>query len=217
VTRWVAGGNVTAAQQKSVGLVILADLHFDTGTLYVHDAFGALTANGQSYLGLGQLGGIDVVNEDLSTVANSVVLTLSGVDPQYISDVMTEHIQGRVITLYVGLLDLNTLAWYANPEIVWEGRMDYPEITLDEGAATIKVTCEHRLMREPLVARYTDQDQQLQWPGDTFFNLLWQIPLATASWGAVNVTHPANQAPSSHSGYGGPATGMGPGFGSSRR
>jgi hypothetical protein len=190
VTRWASGNNATAAALRSLGMVVLADIHFDTGTLYVHDGYVQLLANSQTYSGLGEFGGIDLVSEDLSNVANPITLTLSGVDPAYISDVMTEHCQGRIVTLYVGLLDVN----------LWEGRMDFPQIELSQGQATIRVTCEHRLMREPQVARYTDQDQQIAHPGDTFFNLQWQIPLSTASWGKLDVFHPANQAPFSNRG-----------------
>lgn len=203
MTRWASGNNATAAAIRTLGMVTLADLHFDTGTLYVHDGFATLVANGNTYSGLGDYGGIDTVSEDLANIANPLTLTLSGVDAAYVADVMTENVQGRVVTLYVGLFDVNAGSWYANPEIMWEGRMDYPQIDIAQGQATIRVNCEHRLMREPLVSRYTDQDQQIAHPGDSFFNLMWQIPLATASWGKVDITHPANVAPGGGTGGGG--------------
>jgi hypothetical protein len=201
MTRWASGSNATAAAVRSLGMVTLADLHFDTGTLYVHDGFSQVIANGNTYSGLGNYGGIDIVSEDLANIANPVTLTLSGVDPAYVADVMTENVQGRLVTLYVGLFDVNAGTWYANPEIMWEGRMDCPQIDIAQNSATIKVICEHRLMREPLVSRYTDPDQQIAHPGDRFLDLLWMIPLSTASWGSVNVTHPATPA--------GPITGGG--------
>jgi hypothetical protein len=200
--RWVSGANATAAGIRALGMVQLADLHFDTGTLYVHDGFGTLVANGNTYSGLGNYGGIDAVGEDLSNIANPLTLTLSGVDAAYVSDVMTENVQGRMVTLYVGLFDVNAGSWYANPEISWEGRMDFPHIDIAQNQATIKVTCEHRLMREPLISRYTDQEQQIAHPNDNFFNLMWQIQLATASWGKVDISHPVNVLPGQNGGGG---------------
>jgi hypothetical protein len=217
VTRWANLGNANAAVLPSLAGVVLADLHFDAGPLYLHDGFGPLLANSQTYSGLGEFGGVNVAAEDLSNVANPVTLTLSGVDPAYISDVMTENCQGRGVTLWVGLLDINSMAWAANPEILWEGRMDVPSIAFGDKTATITMTCEHRLMREPQVARYTDQDQKLAHSTDNFFDLLWMIPLATASWGKVDIFHPANQSPTPTGRAGGGGGGGGhPGGGSSK-
>ena len=195
MTRWANSGNATAAAQQSVGMVTLADLNFASGTVYVHDAYGPLVANGNTYQGLGSYGSMDLVLEDLAGTAKAVTLILSGCENSLISSVMTENYQGRLVTLYVGLLDVNTVAWYANPEVVWSGRMDYPQIDIGQGVSTIRLNCENRLNREPMVSRYTDQDQQLLSAGDNFFNLLWQIPLASCNWGAVNVFHPANIPP----------------------
>jgi hypothetical protein len=220
VTRWANSGNATAAALKSLAGLVLCDLHFDSGIVYVHDAFGPVTnpANSQIYSGLGEFGGVNVAAEDLSNVANPVTLTLSGVDPAYIADVMTENCQGRVVTLWIGLLDINAMTWFANPEIVWEGRMDVPSIAFGDKTATITMTCEHRLMREPVVARYTDQDQKLAHSTDNFFDLLWMIPLATASWGKVDIFHPANQSPtpSGAGGRGGGGGGGHPGSGNQK-
>lgn len=186
-------GNVTAASLTTVGMVTLADLWFASGTLYVHDGFGTLVnpANSQTYVGIGNYGSLDAVPEDLTKqTAKAVVLTLSGADPSLIASAMTENYQGRTVTLYVGFLDVNTLAWYANPDELWGGRMDYAQIDYGRNSATIKLNCENRLSREPMVARFTDQDQQIAFPGDKFFDLLPRIPLNSCSWGAVTVLHP---------------------------
>ena len=195
MTRWANSVNSTAAAQTSVGMVTLADLHFDSGTIYVHDGFGPLQANGNTYLGLGSYGSMDAVVEAMDGLAKAVVLTLSGCENNLITSAMTENYQGRAVTIWIGLLDVNSLAWYANPEICWAGRMDYIQIDIGPQSSTIKLNCEGRLNREPMVARYTDQDQQLAHAGDNFFNLLWQVPLASCNWGAVNVLHPANIPP----------------------
>ncbi len=201
MTRWVNPANATAAAQNAFGMVTLADLNFASGTVSVHDGIGPLLYNGSTYIGLGQYGAMDAILEDTSGIARTVQLTLSGVEPGLVASAMTENYQGRTVTIYVGPLDINTLSWIVSPETVWEGRMDYMTIDIQETSATIKMNCEHRLYREPLIARYTDQDQQLAHPGDNFFNLLWQIPLATATWGAVNVLHPLNKPPTRAQGF----------------
>jgi hypothetical protein len=190
--RWLSSFNDAYSQRAQIAMVTLADLNFASGTLYVSDGMGVLPWAGHNYLGLGDYGGFDAVQEMPDSTARGVMLTLSGVPASEVATAMNEQYQGRTVTLYVGLMRVNEMDWIDNPEILWEGRMDFMTIDIQEGQATMKMNCEHRLNREPLVARYTDQDQQLSYPGDTFFDLCWQIPLASASWGAVTVQHPRN-------------------------
>lgn len=207
MTRWVSTANAANAATVSICMVTLVDLNFASGTLYLHDALGTLSYGGNSYSGLGDYGRVDSLEESTETIARTIVLTLAGVPSTLLTDAMTENYQGKVVTLRVGLLDINSLAWIDNPEIIWEGRMDYMTVTLGQGTAQIQMRCEHRLNKEPPVARYTDQDQQLAHPGDTFFDLTWQIPLANASWGSITVQHPQNIPPTGRS------SGTHPGFG----
>lgn len=213
MTRWASGANATAAAQPAVGLVTLASLAFDGGTLYLNDGFAQLVnpVDGQTYSGLGDYGSLDAVEETTETIAKPLTLTLSEVPANLVADVMTEDVQGRLVTIYVGLFDVNAGTWIAPPEVVWEGRMDYITISLAQATAKIELRCENRLNREPLVARYTDQDQQIAFPGDTFFNLLWMIPNAMAGWGAVTVQYPGN-VPPVHGSMGGAGGGGQPAY-----
>lgn len=192
-SRWSSIFNENNAKRNAIAMVTLGELYFDSGTLYLSDGFGQLNWNGHAYDGLGDYGGFDSIQELPDSTARGLILTLSGVPTHLVVSAMNEQYQGRIVILYVGLLDIDSMAWIDNPEVVWEGRMDYMTIDIQETAATMQMHCEHRLNKEPLVARYTDQDQQLAFPGDSFFNLTWQIPLATASWGAVTVQHPQNR------------------------
>ena len=200
MTRWVSTLNDANAATNQICLVTLAQLNFLSGTLYLNDGFGTLTWSGVPYLGLGDYGQIDAVQESTEVLAKQLILTLSGVDPSLVVSAMTENYQGRVVSLFVGLLDLNKLSWIDNPELAWEGRMDYMTVAIAQNSATISMICQNRLNRESLVSRYTDTDQQIAYPGDTFFNLIWQIPLSSATWGSVNVQHPANVLPTRYPG-----------------
>jgi hypothetical protein len=200
VTRWVSTLNDANASQQAIALVTLAQINFLSGTLYLNDGFGNLLWGGNTYLGLGDYGQIDAIQESTEVVAKTLVMTLSGVSPSLVTSAMTENYQGRVVSLFAGLLDVNALSWIDNPELAWEGRMDFMNISIAQNAATITMSCESRLNRESLVSRYTDTDQQIAFPGDTFFNLMWQIPLSSATWGNVNVQHPVNILPTRYPG-----------------
>lgn len=195
MTRWASTNNAAAAGQPAAAMVTLCDLNFADGTIRVHDGFAQLSFNGNTYLGLGDYAGLDVVEETTETIAKTITLTLSGVPGALLTEAMTQNYQGRVVTLYIGLLNVNTMQWIDTPEEIWEGRMDYMTVEIQQGSASIQLRCENRLNREPLVSRYTDTDQQLAFPGDTFFDLVWMIPLASAGWGGVTIQYPATIAP----------------------
>jgi hypothetical protein len=200
MTRWASSLNSTAAAGPGLTLVTLCILRLPSNTFYLHDGLGTLTFGGNTYSGLGDYGKIDSITETTETIAKGVIMTLSGIPSTELTDVMTEDFQGQIVTLYIGLLDSNSLAWIATPEELWEGRLDYATVDLDKNASSIAMHCENRLNKEPLVARYTDEDQQLLYPGDSFFNLVWQIPLAVAGWGQVNAIYPPNILPTRNPG-----------------
>ena len=72
----------------------------------------------------------------------------------------------------------------ADPQVVWEGKMDHMVISFSNETASISMNCEHRLRREPRIARYTQEDQQLAYPTDTFFHLVHVIPGFRSQWGS---------------------------------
>jgi hypothetical protein len=93
----------------------------------------------------------------------------------------------------MGLVDNNTNQTIDTPEILWEGRMDQMSIELSEGRGAITLSCEHRLRREPRIARYTHEDMQLAYSGDRFFDLVGKIPGYVGKWGAKEILSPAQR------------------------
>jgi hypothetical protein len=182
MTRWVSNTNQTEAAKASLFIITMAKLEFDSGTVYVHDGVGSVTFDGNTYLGVGKYGSFDIIDENIDTVARGIKVTLSGVDTSLVPIVMDEVYQGRPATFYVGFLDQN-LNFVADPEEIWSGRMDTMSISMDQNSAVISLSCEYRLRKEPVLARFTDEDQRLAFSGDTFFNLTQFIPRYKATWG----------------------------------
>lgn len=183
MTRIVNASNATELAKLSVIGCVMVDMDFSSGHLYLNDGIMEVPYAGHTYLPLGQFGGIDAVQESLDTVARPIVLTLSGVDASLVATAENEAYQGRSVIVYLGLLNQSTGALVANPETVWEGRMDYMEIAIDKNLGTIKLNCEHRLRREPRIARYTNVDQQQLYPGDKFFDYVPSIAGFKSQWG----------------------------------
>lgn len=184
MSRIVSATNATEADKPSIIAVVMADLNFASGMVRVHDGSGNLSFGGNTYLGAGQFAGLDVIDENVDIVARGIKLTLSGVDSTFVVPTMTEVYQNREVTLYLGFVSQSTGALIATPETIWEGRMNQMSFKIDKGTALIELTCEHRLRREPRVARYTDEDQRVIFSGDRFFDLMYAIPGFIGKWGA---------------------------------
>jgi hypothetical protein len=69
--------------------------------------------------------------------------------------------------------------------------MNQQTVTLSRGEATITITCEHRLRREPRIARYTDADQKQVFSNDRFFDLVPNIEGYVSKWGSRDVGYSA--------------------------
>ena len=201
MSRIVSGVNAAELAKDNVLGCFMVDLDFASGHVYLSDGFHATVFNGNTYLALGQFGGIDAVNEELTTLARPLKLTLSGVDAALAIPAETEVYQNRSVVVYSALLNQQTGELVATPEVCWEGRMDYMSIAIDKNVAQITLNCEHRLRREPRISRYSDADQQTAFAGDNFFNYVAAIEGFKASWGNASVS------------WGGPSYGQGGGGG----
>ena len=187
MTRFVSALNQTEADKPSVTMCLMVDLHFVSGTLSLHDGVGTLVDSFSSpnvtYLGVGAFGSIDgAVQDSLEVIARPLKLGLTGVDSAIINEAMVVGYQGRPVTISIGFVNDGELI--AAPQVVWEGKMDYMQLSFGEGSASISLNCEHRLRREPRIARYTQEDQQLAHPTDTFFHLVHVIPGFRSQWGS---------------------------------
>lgn len=144
----------------------LVDLEFVSGWLYLWSGHGEITWNSKTYLGVGDLGTVESVSESDDLRAESVRLTMTGLDPDLLALSLGDFRQSKTARVHLGFLSEGALV--ADPYTAFEGLMDVP--TIDEGAdtATITLTCESRLitLQKPRLRRYTDEDQQAEHPGD---------------------------------------------------
>lgn len=188
MSRWSNSTNETEAAKSSLTVVILANLDFAGGAVRAHTSVGELTHGGNTYYGLGHFGGIELDPEDQDVAARGARLTLSGIPADLVPDILTETAyQGRVATLYIGFIESDTGAWVATAEELWSGYMDYMDLQYSGSEARVTLHIEDELRREPIQAWYTDEDQQLRFSGDKFFNDLPNVETHRAAWGVKQV------------------------------
>jgi hypothetical protein len=170
--------DMTSAYQAAISSAMLrpalfVQATFVSGPLYVWSGMGPITWNGQTWIGVGTLGTVSTIEEGSTVSAKGVTLTLSGLDPTLLTDVMEEFQVGLPALVYLGVFD-STGALIADPVCCFSGRMDQPTIDISGTTASIAINCENRLveMNVSVERRYTDEDQQLDYPGDLGFQFV---------------------------------------------
>jgi hypothetical protein len=175
---------IAAVESGYVRPAIFVEIHFLTGPVYVWSGAGSIAWGGVTWLGVGNFGSISPIEEGATVNARGITLSLSGVDPTLLSDVLNEYQQNLPAVIYFGVRD-NTGALIPNPITSWAGRTDQPTITVDGESATISIACENRLviLNNSVERRYTDADQKGDYPDDRGFEFVNAIQNVTVYWG----------------------------------
>ena len=164
----------------------LIEVYLDSTTYYLTDNYFDITYNSNSYSALGSFLGFSPIEEEAQITANSLVLTLSGVDQTYTNLFLTENYVDRKVMIRKAFLNSSS-ALIANPIIIFEGRMDSPSINenADTGMATVTVGVSNQFIDfENIPGRFTNhENQQLHYPGDLGFEYASQI-IKDIVWGS---------------------------------
>lgn len=188
--RGLTSGVMAALASADVRPAIFVAAHFATGPVYLWTGYGSISWNGQTWLGVGNLGSVSTVEEGSSIEAKGITLALNGFDPTLLPLVVDEFGLGLPVTVWLGLFDTSG-ALIPDPFISFAGRMDQPTLTVGGETASIAINCENRLveMNTPVDRRYTHEDQQIDHPGDRGFDWVNAIQDVTIVWGR----HPSSQ------------------------
>jgi hypothetical protein len=164
--------------------LLLVQMQFTSGIAYMWTGIGNLQWNGQTWIGVGDMGTISAIEESSEIKATNVTFTLSGIGQDIIHKALGEMRQGYPVQLWFGTLGDNNNV-IADPLQMYAGRMDAPSI--DEGAptATISIATENRLidLNRSRERRYTDQDQQINYPGDLGMQYVQLVQIWNGTWG----------------------------------
>ena len=184
MSRFASSLNETACANNQP-LAHFADFDWPTGRTRITDWPGDIVWGGNTWKGLGTLGGMGPVQESLDVVAmpqQAALYVGDIIDDGIVASAMSDRFQGRAATFYIG--------WFADngqlvdtPETLWAGRLDTMSYDIARGVLT--VTCEYRLRKEPPSARMTDEDQRARFTGDKFFELQPRIPGYIVKWSGV--------------------------------
>lgn len=173
MTRDLHADTIAEITSESVEPILFAKLEFDSGDLNLWTGIGDLVWNGDTYTGAGDLVKLSEINETQQVKSEGMEMGLSGIPSTIISIALTEDYQDRPATLWFAFLD-NTQSIISNPYQQFKGRMD--TMSFEDGGETgsISIAVESILidLERPKERRYTDEDQQQEYPGDRGFEFV---------------------------------------------
>lgn len=184
--RVMTSAMATAIVAGEIFPAIFFSATFATGPVYVWTGSGSIVWNGHTWIGIGTLGKISTIEEGTDVQARGVTVSLSGIDPTWLSDVLSEFKLGDPVTIWLGLFGGSPLALLADPIVSFSGRIDKPSIDVDGQSAVISINLENRLldMNVSVAFRYTNQQQQYDYPGDRGMEFVAGLQLRTIYFGA---------------------------------
>lgn len=195
MTRLLATAVTSYVSRPLVNLYTLADLVLDSGTLRMWNGVGYLMVGANTYSGIGDLGRIEPIKEDVTEFPRGLKVTFAAVtSSNLLAEALNEKLFNRSITLYRAWWDTTSLSIVNTPEISYKGRIN--EVNLNRGDPEqgdfLELTIATRLRRESAVSYYTKEDLALTYSGDTFFNYTAKIPNFKSLWGQKPVYFPVS-------------------------
>jgi hypothetical protein len=183
VLRTLTAAAKAAFYQLNFPMIILVQLDFLDGTVYLSNANYTFTWNGHDWVGIGTLGSIEAISEGSALQMYGCALTLSGVPTELISEALSTNYQGRSATIWLAPLTAD-YAFIADPVVVFKGRMDTMDIEVGT-TSTITLSVESRLVdwERPRIRRFNDEDQRAEYPTDRGFRYVDQMVQKDLKWG----------------------------------
>jgi hypothetical protein len=174
---------LAALESNAIRPAFAAIITFKSQTVYVWSGVGNLVYAGNTYLGVGDFGEVGGITEGSDVQAYGTSLTLSGIDPNLLSESLADIELGAPVTLYFLLLDQNA-AIIGTPYPLFVGTVDKPTLSIGTDTLRITLSLENRLsnLQRANQRRYTAADQGLYFPDDNGFNWVESLNDQALKW-----------------------------------
>lgn len=152
-----------------------------TDTLRFWSGLGDITIDGETYVGSGAVLQAKPSGESNGVNAKGATILLSGIDQSITNDVIALPYQNRPAKIITGFKVSGAYEWIT----VFRGFMDTITITEDGTTSNVEVKCENRLidMLRARERRYTQEDQQIEFPSDQGLNFVHEMKQKKIVWG----------------------------------
>lgn len=173
MSRTLSASILTEIAKGLVRPRLIARIGAVTGDVLVWNGVGNLTWNGDTYTGVGTLGGVSEIEETTDLQANGVKFTLSGIPSSVLAVAIGEMQQGLPAKLWLAFVDASN-ALVLDPVLLHDGLTDVPSIAESGETCTVSISSESRLIdfQKARVRRYTPEDQKFDDPADLGFQFV---------------------------------------------
>ena len=170
----------------AIPLALLVDMPDLSTPLRLCTGRWTLTRDGNTYLGVGQLGEVEPAQESAGG-PRPLGFRMNGVPATQRALVLGENVQGKPVNVYLAIFDPATYQ-ILDAVLEWAGTLDVMTWQDDGESGVITVSAESAgadLLRG-ISVRYTDQDQQRLFPGDLGFEYVIAQGEKTIVWPAAS-------------------------------
>lgn len=163
--------------------VLLFDFVFDEGEINLFTGRGTIDWNGRTYTGSADALKVTPAQEtqDMEATGSAYVLAAT---PALVAMARIAEYQGRPCRTWLALFTADGVM-IEDPIRICSGKMDEMPIDTNPAAPSIGLTTESDLiiLNKASNRRYTHEDQQIEYPGDMFFEFVPQMQDKEIVWG----------------------------------
>lgn len=173
-----------AMQQPDVCMVYAVEIEFPSGTSRAHSGVGAIVVDGNTFLGVGNLGEIGMVKSVNTTSPSEVTIALSGLDPSVIATGLNDRVVGRNARILAVVFD-DVSGQALAADLLFDGFISSTAMSAGENNAyTVTVSNVFERWKRGLPHRYTDSSHQRRHSGDHIFRYCAQMAERSIFWGS---------------------------------
>lgn len=172
-----------ATEQGTIRVAVLSEFEFDEGALRLWAGYGPLDWDGKTFNGAGTLLSFSPAQETQKLEATSGSWELSGAPDDVVAAALSSDYSGRRCRMWLALFDASWQLISA-PMRRFSGKMDTMPILDDPQKPIIRLTAENDLDRltQSRERRWTHEEQQIDYPGDMFFEFVAQMQDRVIVW-----------------------------------
>lgn len=164
-------------------IIMAVEILFKNAPVRAHTGFGEIVLDGQTYLGVGNLGTIEPIKQTSNNGSSTLELAMSGLDPTLVAGILNQRTAGSKVKIYICSLDDDFVI--NSSSIVFSGRVSTSGFTYSESmSVNIKVVDRLADWKRAGSRRFDYESHSSEYPDDKIFKYTAQISERPIYWGS---------------------------------
>lgn len=177
---------IDAMRARSVRLALFAEIDHPAGYLRLWTGIGTITVDGNAWIGIGALGGVEGMQSSSEIQIVEHVYTLLNVPPSY-EEFVNAKVRGRRAKTSIGFMTASNQV-IASLIPIGETTLDVTMMPIsDAGEASLRIKGQSDLwqLERPLNVGLSDAEQRKHFPNDTGLSYVVEVTTQRLSWTRV--------------------------------